>query len=121
MTLSEVHARLAITALVFCGIMTIWALWRFFRKQGINSSYWGAVIIAEVVILGQGLLGTYLWFIGLRPERGVHWLYGVVLALAMPLVYTFTKGRQERPETLMYGVGFLVMFFLVLRSMVTGG
>lgn len=121
MTLSEVHARLAITALAFCGAMTLWALWRFIRKQGISSSYLGAVIIAEVVILAQGLLGAYLWYTGLRPARDVHWLYGIVLALAMPAVYTFTKGRQERPETLMYGVGFLVMFFLVLRSMVTGG
>ena len=121
MTLSEIHGRLAITILTFCGIMTIWGLWRFFRKQGISSSYWGAVIIAEVVIVVQGLLGIYLWLIGLRPDRGVHWIYGASLALAMPLVYTLTKGRQERPEALMYGVGFLVMFFLVLRAMVTGG
>jgi len=121
MSLSEIHARLAITALTFCGLMTIWALWRFFRKQGISSSYWGAVIIAEVVILGQGLLGTYIWFAGQRPDRGVHWIYGAALALSIPLVYTLTKGRQERPEALMYGVGFLVMFFLVLRAMVTGG
>jgi hypothetical protein len=39
----------------------------------------------------------------------------------MPLVFSATKGRQDRPEMLLYGVGFLVMFFLVLRAMVTGG
>jgi hypothetical protein len=121
MPLSEFHGRLAITALIFCGIMAVWGLFRFFLKRGVSSGYWGAVIVAEVVILGEGLLGIYLWFIGQRPERSIHWLYGAALALAMPLVYTATKGRQDRPEMLLYGVGFLVMFFLVLRAMVTGG
>jgi len=121
MTLSEFHGRIAITALIFCGFMAVWGLWRFFRKQGVSPNVWGAVIIAEIIVLGQGLLGTYLWFIGQRPDRGIHWLYGVALALAMPLVFSATKGRQDRPEMLLYGVGFLVMFFLVLRAMVTGG
>jgi len=121
MSLSDFHGRLASTALIFCGIMAVWGLWRFFRKQGMSPSYWGAVIIAEILILGQGMLGVYLWFIGLRPDRGVHWLYGVALALAMPLVFASTKGRQDRPEMLLYGVGFLVMLFMVMRAMVTGG
>jgi hypothetical protein len=120
MTLSEFHGRLAYTALIFCGIMASWGLLRFFLKRGVSPGYWGATIIAEVVILGQGLLGIYLWFIGQRPAQSVHWLYGAALALAMPLIYTLTKGRQDRPEMLLYGVGFLIMLFMVMRAMVTG-
>jgi len=37
------------------------------------------------------------------------------------LVYSYTKGRQERPEMLLYAVALLIMVGLVLRSMVTGG
>lgn len=116
------HDRLANTALLFCLFMAIWGFWRFFRRAGMSSSYWGAAIVAEVLLLVQGALGLYLWISGLRPARGgVHVLYGIVLVLAVPLVYTYTRGRQDRPEMLLYGVGFLIMCGLVLRAMVTGG
>jgi hypothetical protein len=120
-SLSEIHASLANTSLLFCAAMAVWGFWRFFRRQGLASSYWGAAIVAELLILAQGALGIFLWFGGDRPSRGaVHWLYGAALALAIPLVYTYTKGRQERPDMLLYAVGFLIMVGLVLRAMVTG-
>ena len=117
----EVHSRLANTALLFCAIMAVWGLWRFFRRQGVDGSFWGALIIAELLILAQGGTGAYLWISGLRPVRNLHLLYGIVSALAVPLVYVFTKGRDERPEVLMYGVAFLILIGLLLRAMVTGG
>jgi heme A synthase len=122
MSLVEIHGRLANTTLIFCLIMAVWGFWRFFRHQGLGASFWGALVIAEILFLVQGGLGAYLWISGLRPLRGaIHILYGVVSVLAVPVVYTYTKGRQERPEMLMYAVAFLIMVGLVLRSMVTGG
>jgi hypothetical protein len=116
------HDRLAITALLFCLFMALWGFWRFFRQQGLASSYWGAALIAEFLMLFQGGLGLYLWITGMRPARGgIHILYGLALALAIPLVYSYTRGRQERPEMLLYAVAFLIMCGLVLRAMVTGG
>ena len=121
MSLAEIHGRLAYTALLFCAILAVWGFWRFFRRQGLSPSFWGAAILAEALILVQGALGLYMWIAGARPARGVHWLYGVSLALAIPLVYSLTRGRQERPEMLIYAVAFLIMIFLVLRGMVTAG
>jgi len=119
MTLVELHARLANTALFFCIIMGLWGTWRFLRKHGMDSSYWGAAVIAEVLILVQGALGAYLWIIGLRPARNIHVLYGIVAALAIPMIFFYTKGREERPEMLMYAVGFLILAGLLLRAMST--
>ncbi len=121
MSLVEVHARLANTALFFCVIMGVWGAGRFLRRRGMDGSYWGAVIIAEVLIVAQGALGAYLWIVGLRPARNIHLLYGIVSALAVPMIFFYTKGRQERPEMLMYGVGFLILVGLLLRAITTGG
>jgi heme A synthase len=121
MSIVEVHARLANTAIFFCLALALWGFWRFFRKKGIDPSYRGAAIIAELLILVQGALGAFMWFSGLRPARGIHLLYGIVSALAIPLVYTYTKGREERPEMLLYGVAFLVLVGLLLRAVATGG
>ncbi|HLE50827.1 MAG TPA: hypothetical protein VI755_02120 [Anaerolineales bacterium] len=122
MSLVEIHGRLANTSLIFFLVMAMWGFWRFFRHQGLGASFWGALVIAEILIIAQGGLGAYLWISGLRPLRGfIHILYGVVSVLAIPLVYSYTKGRQERPEMLLYAVALLIMVGLVLRSMVTGG
>ena len=70
MALVEIHTRLANTIVLFCVIMAIWGALRFLRKKGLSGSFWGAMVIAEVLILLQGALGIYLWIMELRPGRG---------------------------------------------------
>ena len=122
MSLPEVHARLATTAMIYCILMALWGLWRFFRGQGITGGYFGAVVIAELLLVVQGLIGLILWFgAGISRPGWVHWLYGIVLLLGAPVVYAYTKGRQERPEMLLYAVAYIIMIALVLRAMMTAG
>jgi hypothetical protein len=122
MALAEIHGRLANTAMIYCIIMAIWGLIRFFRGHGVSGGYFGAVVIAEVLLAIQGLLGLILWFgVATVLPGWVHWLYGIVLLLGAPLVYAYTKGRQDRPEMLLYAVAFVIMIALVLRAMVTAG
>ena len=120
MVLSEVHARLANTAMIYCILMALWGLIRFFRGQGLSGGYLGAVVIAEILLAIQGLIGLIMWFgaSAFRPGY-VHWIYGIALVLGAPVVYVYTKGRQDRPEMLLYAVAFIIMIALVLRAMVT--
>lgn len=122
MSLVEVHARLANTLLLYVILLAVWGLWRFIRREGIGSSYWGALAIAEILVVVQGLLGAYLWFFNtLRPERGgIHILYGVISALAIPAVYVYTKGGDQRREMLVYAAVLLFTVGLVLRAITTG-
>lgn len=121
MSLTTVHNNLANTALIYFVILAVWGLVRFARRQGVSSSYWGALVIAEILILAQGTLGAYLWYSGLRPGRGIHILYGLVSALTIPAVYAYTKGGEERREMLIYAVVALVTAGLILRATVTAG
>lgn len=122
MSLVEVHARLANTLMLYVILLAVWGLWRFIRREGVGSSYWGALVIAEILVVAQGLLGAYLWFINtLRPERGgIHILYGVISALAIPAVYGYTKGGDERREMLVYAAVLLFTVGLILRAISTG-
>ncbi len=119
MNLSEFHAQFANTALYYFLLISLWGYWRFFRKQGLDASYWGAVVIAEVLLLIQSGIGTYLWIIGLRPARGMHVLYGIVSLTALPAVYIYTKGRSERADMLMYSTTALITVGLLLRAIFT--
>jgi CDP-diglyceride synthetase len=119
MSASEVHGALANTATLYFIALTIWGYFRFFRKQGVESSLWGALAIAEILLLVQGLLGGYLWIIGARPARDMHMLYGIVSLMAIPAAYMYTKGRTDRPEVLIYATTSLITFGLIMRAVST--
>ena len=119
MSILEIHGRLADTALYYFILLSVWGYWRFIRKQGMDPSYWGALVIGEILLLLQAGLGGYMWLVGLRPARWAHYLYGIVGPMALPMVFMYTKGKQERPEMLMYGTTTLITVGLILRAMFT--
>ena len=102
--------------------MAIWGFWRYYRKQGLGSSFMGALAINEILILVQGVLGIILWASALRPERGfMHILYGAITALTIPATYAFTRGRDTRREMLVYALVLIALVGLAGRAIVTGG
>lgn len=119
--LIQIHAGLANTAIYYTVIMAVWGLWRFYRRQGVDSSYWAALVIAEVLYLAQGVLGAFLFFSGIGDLGGqyMHILYGVVAALVVPALFMYTRGDETRRVMLVYGVGFLFNFLILLRSLAT--
>ena len=121
-TLAFIHARLSVTMLLFLIALGIWSLWSYLRGEGMSGSLWGAVVIGELLIIVEGLLGAALFTSGYRPARpAIHILYGVFLAIALPGTFSFTRWRAGRGEALIFA---LVAFFLAgvtLRARVTGG
>ena len=113
MSIVEVHARLGNGIVLIYLALAIWGAVRFARRQGVSESYWVALVIAELVILTQGGLGIYLWYSGVRPAQAAHILFGFVSPLTTPAVYVFTRGREERPEMLVYTAMALVTVGLV--------
>ncbi len=109
MSIVEVHARLGNGIVLIYLALAIWGAVRFARRQGVSESYWVALVIAELVILVQGGLGTYLWYSGVRAAQAAHILFGFVSPLTTPAVYVFTRGREDRSEMLAYTLMALVM------------
>ena len=115
------HQRIANMAMLYFLVLSVWGFWRFIRKKGPDSSYWGALAIAEILVVVQALLGGYLWFAGARPPRGgVHVMYGLLVPAAIPLIYAFTRGGDQRRESLVYGASLLFAMGLILRAITTG-
>lgn len=122
MTLTNIHDRLSVSIVLYLFIMTVWSFYRAFRRQEIDSSVWGAIVIGEILILAQITLGIILWLSSIRPEGGwMHILYALVTALTLPAVYAFTHGRETKRETLIYALAFLALIGLAGRAITTGG
>ena len=121
MSLIFIHNRLSLSILLYVIILFCWGLWGYIRKNGVKSSYWGALIIAEILILVQGALGITLYLLGLQPERGgMHVLYGIVGSLGIPAVLIFSKGRNNRQTLLIFAAVLLLTAVIFMRSIVTG-
>ena len=123
MSLAAIHSRLWITILLFSSVMLLWGLWRFLRGQTVNSNYFGAVVIAEILYILQGVLGIIMLVsgTGVLERAEVHILYGVVVAITLPGVYIYTRGDESRRTMLVYAVAFAFIIILSVRSMMTGG
>lgn len=119
MSIVEFHARLGNTALYYMIIMAGWGLWRYSRKQGLDSNYWGALLIGEILIVVQDLLGGFLWLSGLRPGQPIHLLYGVASALVIPGIWAYTQDSDQRRKILAYSIALLVLIGILLRAIST--
>src|SRR3972149_4188447 len=113
--LVTIHDRLGTTSLLYFLIVSLWGYWRFFRRQGIDSAYWGALAIAEFLVVAEAILGGYLWISGYRPARSLHVLYGALIPIMIPAAYLYTKGRGARAEILVYGTSTIITVGLIVR------
>jgi len=120
MTLSDIHGKLANMAMIYMVIVSLWAYYRFFRRKGIDSSFWGALAIAEILLLAQLFVGIYLWTQGFRPPRTIHVVYGFLIPVMIPGAYFYTRGRVGRHEALVYGTTTIITVGLIFRAIFTG-
>ena len=68
MTIIDVHEGLYRATLIYCSLMAIWGFLRFFRGMGLSGGYVGAVVIAEILLLAQGVVGMVLVEHGEQPR-----------------------------------------------------
>jgi hypothetical protein len=119
MSLTDVHARLATSMLLFLGVAGLWGIGSSLLKRGMTPAYWGLLAIGELLILAQAIVGAALWLEGARPARGIHLLYGAVALLTLPGYFAYSRG-QENPRTAqIYGLICLFLVGISLRAMGT--
>jgi CDP-diglyceride synthetase len=121
MSIVEIHGRLGNTALLYVIILAVWALWRYFRRQGVDSNFWGALAIAEILLLVQGAFGAYIYFAGLShlERQFMHFLYGIVGLIVIPAVFAYTRGDDQRRVNLVYGAALLFQMGIIMRAQFT--
>lgn len=92
MGLVEIHANLANTCVLFIAALGIWALGLRIVSRPLDSTWYGAAMIGELLIVGQGLLGGLLYMQGLNvalPRPSMHILYGIVAVICLPAAQSY--------------------------------
>lgn len=119
MILTDVHCRVGLAVIFFSFALGIWGTLAFLRGLGVTGSYFGAVIIGEILILAQAVLGVILLLTGHFPMDGLHLLYGVVTPIAWAAVYVYTRGGQTKREMIIYALMSFFVMGLAIRGVMT--
>jgi hypothetical protein len=92
----------------------------YLRKHAPGGSFRATLVLTEGLFIVQGLIGIAMFFGGARPHDQLHWLYGPLLVIVLPIAASYLSGRESRREPLVYGLAALFMFGLGVRAYMTG-
>ena len=114
----SLHGRVAIAIVLYLSLVGLWGLVLGVRGAGPTPSFVGALVIFEIAAVAQGLLGVALLF-SRAPAQSLHVLYGVALAVALPLAATLVRKREPRAASFAFGFMALFAAGLALRGITT--
>ena len=114
-----VHDGLFRAGVVITVIIGVWGLVMYFRSASPNASFRSTLVLTEALFVLQGLIGIGLFLGGSRPKDPLHWLYGILLVITLPIAATYPAAREEKRQSLVYGVVGLFMAGLCIRAWMT--
>jgi hypothetical protein len=111
------HGNLTFWLFVYQVVLGVWALVLGFKRRPIGSRLFTVLVVDEVLILIQSLVGAALLATGHRPQL-IHFLYGGLLIVLLPVVYIYA-GRRQRAG-IWLGATLLFMAGMIIRISYTG-
>ena len=125
--ISNLHFFNAILILIAGTVTGVWGLILFFmKKQTIVRPWRIALIFTGIVGFLQALFGIILLLLGQHPGTGtglfyLHFVYGGIVALAIPVAVTYaTGGKKPRRDMLLFSIISLVLVAAAIRALMTG-
>jgi uncharacterized membrane protein len=115
----SLHRGLFFAGLILALAIGVWGLAMYVRRVAPSGAYNSALGIVEGLFIVQGLVGVTLFAGGRRPHDPLHWLYGVLLVIVLPIATTYTSGRHDPRQSLVYGIAGLFMAGLAIRALTT--
>ncbi len=120
MSIQQIHGSVSTAVILFNLVIGVWGFIRFFRKQGMDGNYWGAVWLSPVLGLAQAVLGLIMVLMGLGATvRLVHYLYGSLVVISVPAAFAFTRGRDDRAAALIYAAVLTLVSVFGARAQMT--
>ena len=115
----SLHGRVAYALVLYYTLVGLWGIVRGVRDRGPDASYQGAIAIATIAAVGQGVLGLLALIFRGAPAEPVHILYGLALAVSMPLAATLVRDRTPRGQSVALGLAALFAAGLAIRGITT--
>jgi hypothetical protein len=118
--LQQLHGLIAQSTVTYFLLVGLWGVFLAIRRAPFDAAYRGALIIGVGLGVVQAIVGILLLVTGARgPGDPLHYLYGLSIIVALPLVHQLL-GRRDFPRVLAYGLAALFTSGLAIRAITTG-
>jgi heme A synthase len=117
--LVPIHQRLGYALLGVLGVGLLIALLAI-RDHRLLPTTRAYLWLAVAAVALQGILGITLVIAGARPGDGLHFIYGPLTLVTLPLTLLFCRGAGPRREAWTLAAGFLIALLLAFRAIQTG-
>ena len=119
--LLRMHAGLLLTLLIVFVVLIVWGLVSFLRKRELSRPYAGTLVIAELLLLSEAVIGILLTVNKAHAYRQAdHIMYGIIAVLTLPMTMIYLRGRNTRWDQLIYVAACIFLSAIVLRVLETG-
>ncbi len=115
----SLHGRVAFALVLYYTFVGLWAIVQGIRDRGPNASLRGAIALATIAAVAQGVLGLLVLVFRGAPADTVHIVYGLALVVAMPLAATLVHDRTPRGQSIALGLAALFTAGLAIRGITT--
>lgn len=112
--------------LIAAAVTGVWGLFLYFRKMEVQKAWRISLIVTAVLGGLQALLGITLVTQGLKPGTGtdlyyLHYVYGAIVALGIPVATTYaTGGQKPRRDMLIFSIAAFILLAAGVRALMTG-
>lgn len=110
----DLHNWVSWLFIVSNGVVGVWALAAHLRPKLRHRAGWVAVIVAEVIVMAQVVLGVLLQ-VNDEIEGDQHQLYGFAAFASVGIIFAYRNEMREKPY-LLYGLGSLWLMGLGIRA-----
>jgi hypothetical protein len=115
----SLHAQVGRALVLYYTAVGLWGLFLGVRDVGPTPGFRGAVAIAVIASIAQGVLGLLALTFLRPPPEPLHLLYGIALTLAMPLAASLVRERTARGQSVALGLAALFTAGLAIRGIMT--
>jgi hypothetical protein len=116
--LLSLHGRAATALVLYYAAVGLWGLFLGVRGLGPTPGFRGAIAIAVIASVAQGMLGLLVAF-SQPPRDLLHVLYGFAVVVAMPLAASLVRDRAPRGQSVALGFAALFTAGLAIRGIIT--
>ena len=80
------------------------------------------ILLTITAALGliQAIVGGLMWLNGARPGDGLHFVYGGIVLLAIPVAYVYSDQAQVRRDIIIMVIAVLAVIGAAIRALMTG-
>lgn len=96
-----------------------WGLWAWRRRSVASPLLAQLIALSHTIVLLEGAFGLYLLAGGYRAQQQLHYVYGVIPAIAVLFGYSARTSDAQR-NLLQFSVIALAISLLAVRAFMTG-